>query len=148
MNSEVIAGVVVIDDTYNSNPESLKAAIDYLDSFRARKILVVGDMLELGRYSSRLHKAVGRYLAKSPADVLVTVGRLAELIAEEAQCGKTVEIFRTQAVNEVAPLLMRIARAGDVVLFKASRAVHLENALEQFKNQLRASYPETANCVR
>jgi UDP-N-acetylmuramoyl-tripeptide--D-alanyl-D-alanine ligase len=147
MSSEVISGVTVIDDAYNSNFESLKAAIRYLDSLRARKILVLGDMLELGSSSERLHKAIGRYLGKSSIDVLVAVGKFAQFIAQEAHRGKMTEIFRTRAVDEIAPLLTRIARPGDVVLFKASRAIHLENALKQFKSQLCASDPKTANCA-
>jgi UDP-N-acetylmuramoyl-tripeptide--D-alanyl-D-alanine ligase len=150
MHTEVICGVTIIDDTYNSNFESLKAALMYLESLRARarKILLVGDMLELGSATERLHKAIGRNIRKSGIDILITVGQWAGLIAQEAQRGHVREVFQMRTVDEIAPLLTRLVRTGDAVLFKASRAVHLENAVEEFKNRLRENYLVTVNCAR
>jgi UDP-N-acetylmuramoyl-tripeptide--D-alanyl-D-alanine ligase len=150
LHAEAISGVTIIDDTYNSNFESLKAALRYLESLRARarKILVVGDMLELGCATERLHKAIGGYVKKSRIDVLITVGQWAGLIALEAHRGQTKEVFQRRTVDEIAPLLTRLVRTGDAILFKASRAVHLEDAVEEFKNRLRENYPVTVNCAR
>ena len=83
----ILAGIkdsFIIDDSYNASPLSVHSALDALKELKAaRKIAVLGDMLEIGQYSIQAHEAVGRLAAKS-ADILVTVGVAAKLIAESA----------------------------------------------------------------
>ncbi|MCW1884834.1 UDP-N-acetylmuramoyl-tripeptide--D-alanyl-D-alanine ligase [Luteolibacter flavescens] len=123
-------GVVVFDDTYNANPESMAAAIDTLAetpvrSGSGKRIAVLGRMGELGSHGPEAHLKVGR-LAASRGLTVVAVGPGSEGIAEGAV---TVEHFPDQA--EAAAWLASHAVAGDVVLFKASRSAAMERVMQQ-----------------
>jgi UDP-N-acetylmuramoyl-tripeptide--D-alanyl-D-alanine ligase len=126
-------GFLVIDETYNSNPRALRAAIDSLADEQAdRRIAVVGGMLELGERSAEMHLDAGRYVARRGVDRLVGVGDLGRLIVEGArEEGLSAEKLATVASAEEAGSLLRDElRTGDVVLLKASRGVALERAIE------------------
>ena len=118
--------VTLIDDAYNANPVSMRAALEDLGSVagagRSRRIAVLGDMLELGPSGSELHRAVGRQVASAGVDVLVTVGPLAATIAE----GFGGEVHAAGDATEAAELLPGLLAVGDVVLVKGSRGVGLE----------------------
>lgn len=125
-------GAILYDDSYNANPASLKAALDTLAGFAAnRRIAVLGDMRELGEDEDIWHRELGRY-ASERADRLVLVGKLARYYGEEAvDCGYPKSaITYLDTPEEAAELLASMLREGDVVLFKASRAVGLERAVE------------------
>lgn len=138
MEREIVGGVLLVNDAYNSNFESLKAAVETLDRSTApgRRILVCGDMLELGRASESLHRAIGWHIGRSSVDVLVTVGASAEFIAAEAHKGGTKVIYHRNSVAQTGVLLERMVRPGDMVLFKASRGIHLERAAERLRRAL------------
>lgn len=119
---ELPCGAMLVDDSYNANPDSTRAALDALSAIEGRRrIAVLGPMLELGDASEAEHRAVGEYAA-SRADVVATVGEAARPIADGAG-----ERAVTLADNNAAVdwLGDRIA-TGDVVLVKASRGAHLD----------------------
>ncbi|MDR0817747.1 MAG: UDP-N-acetylmuramoyl-tripeptide--D-alanyl-D-alanine ligase [Clostridiales Family XIII bacterium] len=122
-------GVLVIDDTYNASPDSMKAAIDFLMSVSAhRKIAAFAGMNELGEKSPELHRAVGRYAAASGVDFLAAVGEKAHEIAEgyrEVKDNPAAAIEFDN--NEAASVLLRaFTEPGDAVLVKGSRSYKTE----------------------
>jgi len=126
------SGALLYDDSYNANPVSLRAALDTLAGLSAtRRIAVLGDMRELGADEESWHRNLGRYAA-AHADRLVCVGSLARSLGE----GAVTSGFSREAVDfvdspeEAVSLLERLLRPGDAVLFKGSRAVGLDRAVE------------------
>jgi UDP-N-acetylmuramoyl-tripeptide--D-alanyl-D-alanine ligase len=121
------SGLVLIDDCYNANPMSMRAALDELAataarSRGARRVAVLGDMLELGPEAERFHREIGAY-AQGRADLLVTVGPLAGAMAD-AFPG---EHHHARDAEQAAALISRLTTPRDVVLVKASRGVALES---------------------
>lgn len=121
-------GSIVLDDTYNASPPSTIAALNLLNDFvDERRIAVLGDMLELGSYEEQGHRDVG-IRAAEVADLLVTVGELGRVIADEARRrrmpARRVQSFTT--ADEAAAYLLDTVRTGDMVLVKGSRAVGME----------------------
>ena len=116
-------GITVINDCYNANYDSMKAAIEYLGKINAgKKIAVLGDMLELGEFSKMLHEKVGEEVAKNNIDVLITVEELSKNIASKAQeKGVNKEnIFVCGENSEAVKIINDIAKQGDAILLKAS----------------------------
>lgn len=128
-------GMTILNDCYNSNPDAARAMLDVLRETPARRrIAVLGEMLELGRWSESLHRDVGSYAAKSGIDVLVGIrGEACHLVDAARQAGLAVDAaFFFPSAEEAGDYLRGIARAGDVILFKGSRGTHVEHALERF----------------
>jgi UDP-N-acetylmuramoyl-tripeptide--D-alanyl-D-alanine ligase len=126
----------VLYDCYNSSPKALKAAVDTLAAMPARRrIVVAGEMLELGTTSEQLHRECARYMAESKLDYLLGVRGLAKAMVEVArEAGLEAELVATpEAAGE---WLARETREGDVVLLKASRGVKLEKALETWQRRI------------
>jgi UDP-N-acetylmuramoyl-tripeptide--D-alanyl-D-alanine ligase len=121
------AGSIIIDDTYNSSPDSALAALNLLADLDGRRVAVLGDMLELGRVEEESHRLVGRRAA-DVADLLVTVGQRATWIAEEAlKVGMRPTMVHTIAEVETAiPALESLIRPQDMVLIKASWGMRLD----------------------
>ncbi len=127
-----IKGTRIIDDAYNASPLSVLEAIRTVKELPAkRRVAILGDMLELGKYSLEAHEAVGRAAAKA-FDFLITVGPRAKFIAESAAAtrypAKSVLTFDT--AREAAKIAPAHLRRGDLVLIKASRGIHLEEVVE------------------
>lgn len=124
-----IAGATVLNDCYNSNPKALEAMVQALAGVPAqRRIVVAGEMLELGPTAGDLHRASGAHMARARIDVVVGVRGEARALVEGAQqAGARVMFFDTP--EEAGEWLSREVRAGDAVLLKASRGVKLEKAL-------------------
>jgi UDP-N-acetylmuramoyl-tripeptide--D-alanyl-D-alanine ligase len=120
-------GSTILDDTYNASPASTIAALNLLEDLGGRKIAVLGDMLELGSYTEEGHRKVG-LRAIDVADILVTVGKLGAMIGEEARRnGMPADRVRICASNEEAiQFLMDVILAGDMLLVKGSRGLHME----------------------
>jgi UDP-N-acetylmuramoyl-tripeptide--D-alanyl-D-alanine ligase len=118
--------LLVLNDTYNANPKSMKSAIDFVGRLERRTICVLGDMLELGEQSRRLHEEVGSY-ARNSADLLVTLGRQSEYYG-----GK-----HFTSDNELLRYLKENVRGDEVILFKASRALHFERFVNGLSRLLR-----------
>lgn len=119
------AGAVVIDDSYNANPGSVKAAIDLLAELPGRRVLVLGDMGELGAWEEQSHREVGAYARERGLDSLYAVGRLSALAVE--QFGPEARLFASKA-ELTAALLQELA--PDVrVLVKGSRSAGMEEVV-------------------
>lgn len=132
----VIEGVkktVIIDDTYNSSPVAVNEALETLSMLenRTTKIAVLGDMLEIGKYSVEEHKKVGKKVA-DVADVLVAVGLRARHIAEGALAAGMShnDIFKFDKSPEAAKAIKAMLKAGDAVLVKGSQGVRTEKIVE------------------
>jgi UDP-N-acetylmuramoyl-tripeptide--D-alanyl-D-alanine ligase len=125
--TELPGGVTVIDDCYNANPMSVRAALEDLAATAppdgvARRVAVLGDMLELGPGEHDFHVEAGRHAAAAGVDLLVTVGTRAAAMAE----GFGGESHGVATAAEAVPLVRELVRPGDVVLIKGSRGVGLE----------------------
>jgi len=125
-----LGNITVINDCYNSNPKALGAMVDALAAMKAkRRIVVAGEMLELGPSGEAMHRAAGRHIADQKIDVVVGVRGLAQAIVDAAGENGTAAHFVTTP-EEAGEWLAAETRDGDVVLLKASRGVKLEKALE------------------
>jgi len=126
-----LGNITVINDCYNSNPKALAAMVDALGEMPAkRRIVVAGEMLELGPKGEELHRNSGEYIATKKVDVLIGVRGLAQAMVESAkQAGIATEFFVTP--EEAGEWLAAETRDGDAILLKASRGVKLEKALEK-----------------
>ena len=128
-----LGNITVINDCYNSNPKALNAMVDALAAMKAkRRIVVAGEMLELGPAGEQMHRDAGKHVAQKKIDMLIGVRGLANAMVEGAShAGMKAEFKATpEAAGE---WLARELRDGDVVLLKASRGVKLEKALEIWK---------------
>lgn len=127
-------GATIINDCYNSNPKALIAMIDTLSSLPAkRRLLVAGEMLELGSAGGQMHCDAGRHAAEKKIDMVIGVQGLAKILVEGAKAaGAHAEYVET--AEEAGELLARELRPGDAVLLKASRGVKLERALDRLQS--------------
>lgn len=140
MRGEVVQfadGFRVIDDSYNSNPRALVEMVRTLVSDRTakRRVVVAGEMLELGQSGAQLHREAGREIQKLGADLLIGVRGLAKEIVEGAHdAGMPVEaaIF-CESPGEAASLMAKEAREGDLILVKGSRGVKTEIVVQELK---------------
>ena len=130
--------VVIINDCYNANYDSMKAAIEYLGKIpTGKKIAVLGDMLELGEFSEDLHRRVGEEVAKNNTDILVTVGEEAKYIAEEAkQEGlSTSNIYEFEKNSEAQEFLKELTKEGNInILLKASNGMKFQEIFDFLMN--------------
>jgi len=123
---ELAGGVTVLNDCYNANPMSMRAALSHLAQSPAqRRLAVLGQMAELGPDAASYHREIGRHASDEGVDVLVTVGREALPYAE----GFEGEVHSVGEPEEAAGLLDELAESGDRVLIKGSRSVGLERVL-------------------
>jgi len=136
MRSQVVThhGVHIINDCYNANPASMKVAIQLLAQWSParERIAVLGDMLELGTETQRMHRDVGRFLASQNVSRLIVAGLLGREIAEGARQGgmASVRIAETVDAAAAADLLRTVVQQGDVVLVKASRGIKMEQVVQ------------------
>ncbi len=124
--------IKIIDDCYNANPTSVKAAVETLCNMKGgRKVAVLGDMKELGENELALHAEVGEHVSKCGVDVLVTVGDLAKSISDNAP---GVEVHHFDTVEQANEELDAILHKDDIVLVKASHSMHFEKIVEFLKS--------------
>ena len=127
--------VTVINDCYNANYDSMKAAIEYLSKLEnGKKIAVLGDMLELGDYSESLHRQVGEVVSKNNIDILITVGDEAKYIGDEAckngMDSKSIYTFDTN--EEAIEKLKSLIENGNIgILIKASNGMHFQEIFNE-----------------
>jgi UDP-N-acetylmuramoyl-tripeptide--D-alanyl-D-alanine ligase len=122
--------IVVIDDAYNANPASMRAALATLaESGAARRVAVLGEMKELGPLAEREHAALGDAAADAGVALLVSCGGMADLVARRA-AARGVEVILARDVAEAARAARERVLAGDVVLVKASRSVGAEQVVD------------------
>ena len=133
---KIIPGIkesTIIDDTYNAAPLAMRGALETLGELDApRKIAVLGDMLEIGKWTIEAHEEIGRLAAKA-VQILITVGEKAKFIAESARGAKMPKdsVFDFFDIYEAGKFLQGLIRAGDVVLVKASQSVRLEKIVKE-----------------
>ena len=131
-----IGGATILNDSYNSNPEALRSMIQTLATRPAhRRILVAGEMLELGEQGPALHAASGKAAAEAGIDLVVGVRGNAQHLAAAACWGGVAALFLPDA-QAAGEWLAAILQPGDVVLVKGSRGVQLERAIEVLKNHV------------
>ncbi|MBN1527233.1 MAG: UDP-N-acetylmuramoyl-tripeptide--D-alanyl-D-alanine ligase [Candidatus Omnitrophica bacterium] len=134
LNLVEVGGLSVIDDCYNSNPLSMKSALEALAAYPARMRWVVSaDMLELGRKSAHLHRAIGADIARSPASGMITFGTLSRHTLAEARARgmQKDRSWHCLTHDGVAAILKRVAKKGDAVLIKGSRAMRMEEVIKK-----------------
>jgi UDP-N-acetylmuramoyl-tripeptide--D-alanyl-D-alanine ligase len=128
-------GILVYNDCYNSNPDAVRAMLDVLrDTPAQRRIAVLGEMLELGRWAEPLHREVGNYAAELGINVLVGLrGAACYLLDAAKRSGLRADAaFFFEDAAQAGDLVRSLAQPGDAILFKGSRGVHVEVALERF----------------
>lgn len=127
-------GIVIIDDTYNANFDSMKASLELLGKVKkGRKIAILGDMLELGRFSKKMHKEIGDVINEVGIDMLITIGEYSKEIdkrvIELGMDGSNIKHFDLE--NDSYSYLKELLKKGDVVLLKGSHGIHLENIVNE-----------------
>jgi UDP-N-acetylmuramoyl-tripeptide--D-alanyl-D-alanine ligase len=136
MRSQVVThhGVHIINDCYNANPASMRAALQLLAQWSParERIAVLGDMLELGPETRQMHRDVGQFLATQRLSRLIVCGALGRDIAEGARRGGMASSQVDEVVDAAAAAdhLKKLVRQGDVVLVKASRGLKLEQVVQ------------------
>jgi len=133
-------GLTLIDDSYNSSPAALKRALETLSAATgsARKVAVLGEMLELGAHSERLHRECGRAAAEAGLDVLIAVGGdPAAALAREAVASGMPEarVSHVGTREEAADVALKQVRPGDLVLVKGSRGIGVDLVVERLKGE-------------
>jgi UDP-N-acetylmuramyl pentapeptide synthase len=132
------AGVTILNDTYNANPDSVVAALETMAGIASggKKILVLADMLELGQHSEKQHRMTGREIGRLGFEYLLTFGKEARHIHEAAKVPFKVHYDQQ---NVLAEYLLEILSAGDVVLVKGSRGMAMENVVMFLSDRLESS---------
>jgi UDP-N-acetylmuramoyl-tripeptide--D-alanyl-D-alanine ligase len=121
----------VINDAYNASPMSMKAALETLvEVASARKIAVLGDMLELGSVSVEAHKNIGKMVAAQKIDALITFGDMAAHIAHEARTAGVKLVYTCNSHAEAGTVLKEILQPDDTILFKGSRGMQMEKIID------------------
>jgi len=136
--------ITFINDCYNANPRSMFLAAETLSLMEGegRKMLVLGDMHELGEGSARLHKELGKRLSFLDIDAMVVLGGLGAVVgramrSEDNRRGRKREVMETMEFSEACAFLTEYLRAGDIVMFKASRGMQLERLFEMVRSKLK-----------
>ncbi|MCG3138184.1 MAG: UDP-N-acetylmuramoyl-tripeptide--D-alanyl-D-alanine ligase [Phycisphaerae bacterium] len=126
--------LLVINDCYNANPASMRAAIEVLDNLKApgRRVAILGDMRELGAASEQWHHEIGRVIGTSRIDLLFSVGDFAEVVCRAARTARPHQLTTHAAnrVHELRDVLPDLLRPDDTILLKGSRAMQMEKVLE------------------
>lgn len=143
MQRHELGEITLLDDSYNANPESVRAAMRVLEGFGGegrRRILVLGDMLELGELERELHHEVGMEAARAGLEMVVAVGELAMAVAAGALEGGLPgeAVLHFERAGAAAATLPDLVRPGDVVLVKASRGVRLEQVVDTLLERFQA----------
>ena len=129
---ELEKGIKIINDAYNASLESMTASLKVLSEFKERKIAVLGDMFELGDFSEELHKKVGKEVIKNNIDILIACGENARYIADVAKENIDKEnVYYLRKTEEIKPLLEKIVKDNDVILFKASNGMKFYEIAER-----------------
>lgn len=131
------AGLVIINDTYNANPESVRSALSTLSELRSggKKIAVLGDMLELGNVSGEAHRGIGKFIKESGVIDFFAYGPMMKLACDEAgeRC-----VGHFDSKQELVEALKKMVRPGDALLFKGSRGMRMEEPMESLLEGLRS----------
>ena len=129
-------GLTIYEDCYNASPDSMKAAFSLLSQYEGRRIAVIADMLELGKFAESMHLAVGGYAANA-CDVLICYGQQSPAYKKGAiEAGMDEwNIHLAEDAQEASNILLGLVKKGDAVLFKGSRSLHTEKVLDILKEE-------------
>lgn len=132
-----MAGRTVIDDCYNANPVSMKAAIDLLSMGEGRRVAILGDMFELGADSDAMHGEVGVYAVKKAVDVILCIGEKSRYMYEAARKAKKEEqeIYYFPTREKLLEKLPGLIKEGDTILVKASHGMGFDKVIEVLKDK-------------
>lgn len=137
LESSMCGDITLINDAYNANPASVRAALAVLDEFDSvqRKVLILGDLRELGAASEREHTAVGREAGRSTAQIIIAAGAFARFIADGAvsAAGTTKRVYAFQSLAALQEKLDTLIEPGDLVLLKASRGGRFEQLVPRLE---------------
>lgn len=129
-----IKSSVILDDSYNASPSSMKEGLKTLANIKGgRKVAVLGSMLEIGKYTEETHREMGKF-ASSFCDIIITVGDQARFIADEAlkySFKKDKNLFVFDTSNDLAKKIKDLIEGDDIILFKGSRGIKLEVAIKE-----------------
>src|SRR5438445_329491 len=128
-----IGGITILNDCYNANPEAVRAMLDVLGATPARRHLaVLGEMLELGPSAEPLHREIGSYVAGRGIDVLIGIrGASRHMVDEAVRAGMSGAAYFFEDPGTAGDFVRSLAREGDAILFKGSRGVAVEKAMER-----------------
>jgi len=137
------SGITIINDTYNANPSSVKAAIQVLSGYQTRKIAILGDMLELGRDSSKYHGEIGKTIVADKIDILIAIGQKSKETADKAlKCGmKKTNVLYFEKKETAVQIIKDLIKTNDVILVKGSRDMKMEEIVEELLKSGLASEP-------
>ncbi len=127
--------VTIINDCYNASYESIKAALEYLSSINAnKKIAVLGDVLELGKYSQEMHQKIGEEVVKNNVDILITVGKEAKIVTNTVKNStENIEVYSFDNNIDAINLLRELMKENDVVLVKASLGMNFKEIVDSIR---------------
>ena len=132
------SGAIVIDDSYNANPESLRAALQSLSRLatRGRSVAVLGDMGELGESARAAHEDAGRWVAELGIDLLFAFGERASCVADAARAAGmgSADIHTGNDHAEIGRRIRKLLEPDDWVLVKGSRAMRMERIIDSLSN--------------
>lgn len=132
---------MIIDDCYNANPMSMKAAIDLLGEAPTRKVAILGDMFELGENADALHSEIGDYISKSKTDIVIFIGEKAQFMNEAAvkantEKGSKGSIIYYQTRDEAIQKISATLQQGDTILVKASHGMGFDVIVKHISNDV------------
>ncbi|MBR4382072.1 MAG: UDP-N-acetylmuramoyl-tripeptide--D-alanyl-D-alanine ligase [Selenomonadaceae bacterium] len=133
MRYEVIRrdGLTIVNDAYNASPASMRVAIrTTAEVYDGKKFAVLGDMLELGSLSEKVHREIGEELVENKFDTLIAIGKLGKFIADGARDAGMKEVYVVDRHEDAAKKILELVRDGDTILFKASHTMHMEKIIE------------------
>ena len=138
MSRTEAAGRTIIDDSYNANPASVEMALKTFSNLESdgKKVVVFGDMLELGRFSRQEHRNVGSLISDLKIDALLTFGNESVLTVEEAKKYGLQDARHFESKKELTEYLMNFTDPGDMILVKGSRGMAMEDVIELMKNEV------------
>lgn len=131
---EGVNKTLIFDDTYNSSPIALEAAMEVLKNFPSRrKVAVLGDMLELGKFTEEEHRRVGRLVFDNNIDLLFLAGPRSKLVAQEAMLRgfNPDNIFEFSSSEEAGEAILEKIKEGDLIMVKGSQSMRMEKAVEK-----------------
>ena len=131
--SKTNSGIYLINDAYNANPVSMKAALDVLSSAEGEKLAILGDMFELGDFSMEMHSQVGEYAAEKNIDILVAIGSYSKAMYKSALDNGIKKAYYFESVENFIDEINNIVQKKDTILVKASRGMHFEKIVDKIQ---------------
>ena len=124
--------MTLINDCYNSSPDSVIAALRVLSTQNTRKVAILGDILEMGEFAKDAHYKIGEAVSENKVDVLLTAGENAKFIAQGA---KIEEIYSFDTTDELVLNVSKFIKDNDTILIKASRGMHFEKVVDKITEE-------------